>query len=225
MNAPRHCFRSAPLLLALLILSLPALGQAQEKRPDQATPPNAEQQPFTAPSPSQSAPSSGAAADALDYRIGPGDVLAIRFWRDNDLSAEVVVRPDGLITLPVLNEVEAVGLTTEELRERVAEKALKFVTQPPVVSVFVRQIRSRSVYITGRVVRPGTYSLNGPLTVVQLIALAGGLGEYAKSKEIVILRAEGDKQVSFRFNYKDVVNLRALTQNIALRPGDTVIVP
>jgi polysaccharide export outer membrane protein len=214
---------TAAILLALAILAMPAVSRAQATPVQEPAPAASAGAPATDPG-RQAAPSSSV-AEMLDYRIGVGDVLAVLFWRDKDLSAEVVVRPDGIITLPVLNEVEAVGLTTEELRERVAEKALKFVAQPPVVSVVVRQIHSRSVYITGRVLRPGTYPLNGPLTVVQLIATAGGLTEYAKASKIVIVRTENEKQVSFRFNFKDVVNQKALSQNITLRPGDTVIVP
>lgn len=214
---------AAAVLVAFSIAALPAMSYAQAA-PAQGSEPAA---PTAAPATDAARPAapSSSVVEMLDYRIGVGDVLAVLFWRDKDLSAEVVVRPDGIITLPVLNEVEAVGLTTEELRERVAEKALKFVAQPPVVSVVVRQIHSRSVYITGRVLRPGTYPLNGPLTVVQLIATAGGLTEYAKASKIVIVRTENDKQVSFRFNFKDVINQKALSQNITLRPGDTVIVP
>jgi polysaccharide export outer membrane protein len=201
--------RRSLYLFALLTVGLPAVLCAQDA---------------PASSPQPSGPSI-VVAQLLDYRIGPGDVLAVLFWRDKDLSSEVVVRPDGLITLPVINEVEAAGLTTEQLRERVAEKAAKFVTQAPIVSVVVRQIHSRSVYITGRVLKPGSYPLSGPLTVVQLIALAGGLGEYANKSRIVIIRTEQDRQVSYKFNYNDVANRRALDQNIALRPGDSVIVP
>jgi polysaccharide export outer membrane protein len=219
----RDRWTTAAILLAFWVAGLPAVSSAQDT-PAQGSAPAASTAAPATDAARPAAPSSSV-AEMLDYRIGVGDVLAVLFWRDKDLSAEVVVRPDGIITLPVLNEVEAVGLTTEELRERVAEKALKFVAQPPVVSVVVRQIHSRSVYITGRVLRPGTYPLNGPLTVVQLIATAGGLTEYAKASKIVIVRTEGDKQVSFRFNFKDVINQKELGQNIALRPGDTVIVP
>lgn len=197
-------------LCVLLTLAIPAASRGQ------AVP---------AGPPAQAQESSSAVAQLMDYRIGPGDVLAVLFWRDKDMSSEVVVRPDGLITLPVLNEVEAAGLTTEQLRERIAEKAGNFVAQPAIVSVVVRQIHSRSVYITGRVLKPGAYPLTGPLSVVQLIALAGGLGEYANKSRIVILRTERDRQVAYRFNYKDVANRRALDQNITLRPGDSVIVP
>ncbi len=213
---------AAAILLAFSIVAMPAGARAQDTRAQQPAPATPAASPLAAQAPGGP---SGSVAEMLDYRIGVGDVLAVLFWRDKDLSAEVVVRPDGIITLPVLNEVEAVGLTTEELRERIAQQALKFVAQPPVVSVVVRQIHSRSVYITGRVLRPGTYPLNGPLTVVQLIATAGGLTEYAKASKIVIVRTENDKPVSFRFNFKDVINQKALDQNIALRPGDTVIVP
>jgi polysaccharide export outer membrane protein len=195
-----------------MTLVTPAARSAQEPAGAQAQSPAVQETPDSA-------------AQLKDYRIGPGDVLAVLFWRDKELSGEVVVRPDGLITLPVLNEVEAAGLTTEELRARVTERALKFVAQPPIVSIVVRQINSRSVYITGRVNKPGPYTIYGPMRVLQLIALAGGLAEFADSTKILIVRNENNVQTSFLFNYKDVVNRRALEQNIALQPGDTVVVP
>ena len=214
------CWHIAYLVVAALALVTPAVNSAQAPTtaPAQA-PAGVPAQPPTAATP----PS--AAAQLKDYKIGPGDVLAVLFWREKELSGEVVVRPDGLITLPVLNEVEAAGLTTEELRARVTERAMKFVTQTPIVSIVVRQINSRSVYITGKVNKPGPYTIYGPMRVLQLIALAGGLAEFADSSKILIVRTENDKQTSFLFNYKDVVKKRALAQNIALQPGDTVVVP
>lgn len=214
---PGSCMRASIYMLVLFMFGTAAASSAQDTTPSTAVtaPP--------APSPPPADPTT--VSQMMDYRIGPGDVLAVLFWRDKDLSSDVVVRPDGLISLPVLNEVQAAGLTTEQLRERVAEKAAKFVAQPPIVSVVVRQILSRSVYITGRVLKPGSYQLSGPLTVVQLIALAGGLGEYAAKNRIVIIRTEQNRQVSYLFNYNDASNRKALEQNIALRPGDSVIVP
>lgn len=158
------------------------------------------------------------------YVIGPLDVLEILFWKDKDLSAEVVVRPDGKISLPLLNEIEAGGLTPEQLRFRVLESARRFVEEPT-ASVIVKQINSRSVFIMGEVLKPGTYPLGGPTSVLQLIAVAGGLSEFASRDEIVVLRAaEGDTQ-RFRVNYNDVLNGKDLKQNLQLRPGDTVVVP
>jgi polysaccharide export outer membrane protein len=159
-----------------------------------------------------------------DYVIGPGDVLAIVFWRETDMSAEVIVRPDGRISIPLLNDVEAVGLTPEQLRERLVAAAQR-VVQDPNVTVVVKQIHSRRVFITGEVGKPGPYPLLGSLNVLQLISMAGGLLEYADDKNISIMRNEKGQTTSFRFNYRDFVNRKNLKQNIELRPGDTVIVP
>jgi polysaccharide biosynthesis/export protein len=159
-----------------------------------------------------------------DYVIGPDDVLQVVFWREKEMSAEVVVRPDGQITLPLINDVHAAGLTPEELRVRVAEEASRFVADPT-VAVVVKTINSRRVFITGQVANPGVYSITSPLTVVQLITIAGGVLEYAKEKEIRVMRVENGRTVAYRFNYRDVSRGRNLRQNIELKPGDTVVVP
>jgi polysaccharide biosynthesis/export protein len=159
-----------------------------------------------------------------DYVIGPDDLLAIVFWRDKDMSAEVAVRPDGRISLPLLNEIDAAGLTPEALRLKITEAANKYVEQPT-VAVVVKTINSRKVFITGQVGKPGAYPLTGPMTVVQLLTLAGGTSEFADEKDINILRTENGKQVSLRFNYKDVKRGKNLAQNIELKPNDTVMVP
>ena len=220
----RVCGRSASrhiayLAIAVLTFASPAVIGAQAPA---AVPPQSPPAVEVAP-PQEPAPNPG--PQLKDYRIGPGDALGVLFWREKELSGEVVVRPDGLITLPVLNEVPAAGLTTEELRTRVIERSMKFMTQAPIVSIVVRQINSRTVYITGKVNRPGPYPIYGPMRVLQLISLAGGLAEFADSSKILIVRSENDKQTSFLFNYKDVVKKAALAQNIALQPGDTVVVP
>jgi polysaccharide biosynthesis/export protein len=168
--------------------------------------------------------STGAVAPPPDYVIGPDDQLSIIFWRDKDLSADVVVRPDGKISLPLLNDVQAGGLTPEQLRQTVTAQAKKYI-EDPTANVIVKQINSRKVFITGEVEKPGTYTLSGPMTVLQLIATAGGLKEYAKKDKIVVLRNEGGNQVRLNFNYKDVVSQKNPSQNIDLRPGDTVVVP
>jgi polysaccharide biosynthesis/export protein len=160
-----------------------------------------------------------------DYVIGPDDVLSIVFWRENDMSADVVVRPDGRISIPVINEVVAMGLTPEQLRQALVSAAERYVEDPN-VSVVVKEIKSRRVFVMGQIGKPGPYPLMGPTTVMQLIALAGGLQEFAKEKEIVILRKQpGAVETSIRFNYREVVNRKNLRQNIELQPGDTVIVP
>jgi polysaccharide biosynthesis/export protein len=146
------------------------------------------------------------------------------YWRDKDMSAEVTVRPDGKISLPLLNDLQAAGLTPDQLRDRLVAESKRFIEDPN-VTVVVRQINSRKVFITGEVNKPGPYPLSGPTTVLQLIAVAGGLRDYADEKNIVIVRTENGRQASYRFNYKDVASRKNLGQNIALKPGDTVIVP
>jgi polysaccharide export outer membrane protein len=185
------------------------------------------------PSPPGAAHASGGAAAPVapasvtlptGYVIGPDDVLAILFWRDKDMSAEVSVRPDGRITLPLLNDVQAAGLTPDQLRLALMTAAAKYVEDPN-VTVAVKAINSRKVFITGNVSKPGAYSLSAPTTVVQLIALAGGLLEFADRKKIIVMRTENGRPIAYPFNYKDVLSRKNLRQNIELKPGDTVVVP
>jgi polysaccharide biosynthesis/export protein len=158
------------------------------------------------------------------YVIGPEDVLGIVFWREKDLSAEVIVRPDGMISLPLLNEIFASGLTPAELRAKVMVEANKLVEDAN-ATVVVKQINSRKVFITGHVAKPGSYPLAGPMNVVQLIALAGGLLEFAEADKIRVMRTENGAPVAHLFNYRQVAEGKSLRQNIELKPGDTVIVP
>lgn len=162
-----------------------------------------------------------------DFTIGPGDVLSVVFWREKDLSADVVVRPDGKISLPLLNDVQAAGLTPDQLREKLMESASRFLEEPN-ATVVVREIHSRQVFITGQVGKPGTYPLTGPTTVVQLIAMAGGVLEYADKENIIVVHLErrpDGEPWSNRVNYSDLMKRKNLQQNIELKPGDTVIVP
>jgi polysaccharide export outer membrane protein len=158
------------------------------------------------------------------YVIGADDVLGIIFWKDADLSGDVTVRPDGKIALPLLNDVQAAGLTPGQLRDAIESEAKRFVADPN-PTVVVRQINSRKVFITGSVAKPGMYPLNSSMSVVQLIALAGGLTEFAKPKDIIVMRNEQGRQMAYPFNYKDLIDRKNLAQNIELKPGDTVMVP
>jgi len=159
------------------------------------------------------------------YVIGVDDVLSILFWRDKDLSApDITVRPDGKVTLPLLNDVQAAGLTPEQLRDTVLDAARKYVEDPN-PTVIVKEIKSRKVFITGQVEKPGPYPLNGTVTVLQLIATAGGLRDFADGKNISVIRVRDSKQAVFEFNYQDLLKKRYLSQNIELTPGDTVVVP
>jgi polysaccharide export outer membrane protein len=201
-----------PATLLVLVTALSGVALAQTPKP--ATPAQPDGAPVIP----------GAIVPPPGYVIGAEDVLAIAFWREKDLSVESAVRPDGMITLPLLNDVHAAGLTPDQLRERIQAGAAKFV-EDPTVTVVVKAINSRKVFITGMVAKPGQYPLTAPTSVMQLIAMAGGLHEYANSKRILIMRTEGGEQVAKPFNYQDVLNRRNLKQNIELLPGDTVIVP
>jgi polysaccharide export outer membrane protein len=181
----------------------------------------------------QQAPAAGPSMDAVavaapavdlpaGYVIGLEDVLSIVFWRDKDMSTDVTVRPDGKISLPLLNEVQAAGLTPAALRAHLAAESKRFFENPN-VTVVVKQINSRRVFITGQIVKPGPYPLAAPTTVLQLISMAGGLKDFADGKNIMIVRHENGRKSSYVFNYKDI--RKNLQQNIELKPGDTVVVP
>jgi len=165
------------------------------------------------------------ARPAPPYVIGPDDVLSIVFWKDKDLSAEVTVRPDGKVSLPLLNDIQAQGRTPDELRDALKQAAQAFVEDPN-PTVMVKEIKSRRVFITGQVEKPGPYPLTGETTVLQLIAMAGGIREFADGSNITIIRkGENGRTEILPFNYRDVLKRKNLTQNVQLKPGDTVVVP
>lgn len=183
------------------------------------------QAPIAPPQVAATAPGNATQIQApADYRIGVGDVLLVTFWREPEMTGEIVVRPDGKITLPLIKEVSAAGLTPVDLQRQLETAAGKFI-QDPNVTVAVRTINSRQVFIMGNVQRPAVYPLNGPTTVLQFLAQAGGVLEFADRSNIVILRSENGKSSTFKFNYDDISRQKNLGQNIELRPGDTVIVP
>ena len=159
-----------------------------------------------------------------DYVIGVADDLEIVYWQDKNMSGAVTVRPDGNISLPLVNDIQAAGLTPDELRQQVATAASKFV-EDPTVSVVVKAINSRKVYVMGQVGKPGPYPLMDSTTVLQMLATAGGLSEYAKAEKITVVRRENGKETPHKFNYKNVSEGKSLQQNIELKPGDTIIVP
>ena len=173
---------------------------------------------------SEATATGGGASLPAGYVIGPEDVLGVLFWRDEDMTGDAVVRPDGMITLPLVGDVRAAGMSPDELKAVIEKEAARYLTEPT-VTILVREINSRKVFITGEVAQPGEYPLTGPLTVLQLIALAGGLNEYADKNGIMTMRLENGQQRGFRFRYNDVARGRDLTQNIFLQPGDTVVVP
>jgi polysaccharide biosynthesis/export protein len=198
----------------------------QQPVPAQQPPPVAP--PATAapvpPAPATVVPPAPAVVVPGDYTIGPDDILSVVFWRDKEMSADVVVRPDGRVTLPLVNDVVAGGLTPEQLRDRIREEAAKYVEDPN-VTVVIKQINSRKVFISGMVGRPGAYPLSGAITVLQMLSMAGGVNEFADDKKIIIMRAENGKQRALKFNLRDVKKGKNLQQNIELKPGDTIVVP
>ena len=166
-----------------------------------------------------------AKASAQDYEIGTGDILEITTWKEPDFSREeVLVRLDGKLTFPLLNDVQAAGLTTLDLKG-VIENGLKDYGSSPVVTVNVRAPLSKRFYILGEVRRTGEYPLVKHLTVLQAFALAGGFTEWASKKEIILLRQEDGKEKIYRINYKDITKGQDLSQNIKLKTDDTIIVP
>jgi polysaccharide export outer membrane protein len=187
-----------------------------------ATTVGAQQAPDSKPATSNGAVPSGVTLPA-GYVIGPEDLLSIVFWRDKELSADVVVRPDGKVSLPLLNDVQAAGYTPEQLSEVLVKAATKYIADPS-ATVIVKAVNSRKVYILGEVAKPGTVPLTGEMNVLQLIAVAGGLLEYADKENITVVRMENGREQRFKFNYKDVIKGKKIEQNIQLKPGDTVLV-
>ena len=168
-------------------------------------------------------PTSGPQADVA-YKIGPQDMLQIDVWKEPEITRVVPVRPDGKITLPLLNDVQAAGLTPMELASAISDGLKKYINNPQ-VSVSVSTINSRRVYVTGEVTKPGAFPMLPNMTVLQALTSAGGFTQFAKIKSIYILRSEGGKQVKVPFNYKAVVEGKKPEENIELQTGDTVVVP
>jgi len=162
-------------------------------------------------------------ADGPDYVIGADDTLHISVWKEPDLSETLPVRPDGKITMPLLNDVEAAGLTPLQLKNLLTEKLRKYLEDPR-VTVVVTGMNSRRIFVTGEVTHSGAMPLLPHMTMLQALA-AAGFTQFANLKAIYLLRNEGGKQVKYPFNYKQVVKGRHPEQNIPLQPGDTVVVP
>jgi polysaccharide export outer membrane protein len=159
-----------------------------------------------------------------EYSVGESDVLRVNVWKEPEVSQTVVVRTDGSISMPLINEVRVAGMTPLTIQQVIADKLKAFLTNPQ-VTVTVMEIHSKHAFITGEVAHPGGYSLNTETTVLQLIAQAGGFTPFARKDDIVVLRAENGKQQRLRFKYKEVISGKKTDQNISLRPGDTVVVP
>ncbi len=163
-------------------------------------------------------------ADSDTYIIGPEDVLSINVWREETLTGQVPVRSDGKISLPLIDEIHAAGLTPLQLKEKLTLRLKEFIDNPN-VSVIVVQANSQKVYVSGEVRTPGVYPLRGETTLLQVIPMAGGFTEWADQKKVLIIRKEGEKDKRIVVNYKKIVSGEDMSYNIKLKPGDTVIVP
>jgi polysaccharide biosynthesis/export protein len=159
-----------------------------------------------------------------EYAVGSGDVMHIDVWQEAELSETAVVRPDGNISVPLINEVKVSGMTPPQIQQTIAQRLAKYVNNPK-VTVTVSEIHSKQAFITGEVTRPGEYPLNTQITVLQLIAQAGGFTPFAKTEHIVILRTVNGAQQRIGFKYKEVLRGEKTDQNITVQSGDTVVVP
>jgi polysaccharide export outer membrane protein len=165
---------------------------------------------------------SGAVKD--EYRMGPGDILHVSVWNNEELTLDVMVRPDGKISLPLIQDVTAAGLTAEELRS-IIEVRLKEYLIEPVVTATVKEVNYPKFFIMGEISKPGTYPLRERLTVLQAISLAGGFTQFATPRNIRLIRNNGSTRENIRINYYELIRSGDQDKNLFLVPGDTVIVP
>lgn len=195
------------LAILLLLVSTPVMADQNSATGDP-------------PAPNAVAP---ATADP-SYVIGSQDVLEISVWKDPELTQTVPVRPDGKISMPLLNDIQAAGLTPNQLKAQITDGLKKFMTDP-IVTVIVSQINSQRVYITGEVTKTGAYPLLPGMTILQALSSAGGFTNFANTKKIYMFRTVNGKRVVFPFNYRDVIRGKSIDQNVVLEAGDTIVVP
>jgi polysaccharide export outer membrane protein len=208
--------RAAITTAILLVGSLAAFGQTQTQT---------QEKPQTPPTPNpasteKSTEGSAAAVDPNKYLIGPEDILFIRVWREPDFTLPAAVRPDGKITMPLIGDVQAGDQTPAQLTKTITELLSKYLNNPD-VNVMVQEVRSKKYYIDGEVLRPGSFLLVTPTTILEALSGAGGFRDFANTKKIRILR----KGKILYFNYRDVSKGKNLEQNILVESGDHIIVP
>lgn len=223
LGVERHAARYI-LVCALLVVQIPAgsmaMGQAQAALASGST---AGSTATAGDAKAEDVP--GGKTNRLSYVIGPGDMLAVNVWKDPELSRTMPVRPDGHISLPLIGEVPAAGLTAAQLQHSIVDKLTTYISHPE-VSVSVQEIKSRKFNIVGRVIKAGEYDLTRPTTVLDGIAMAGGFQDFAHVKKIYILRpVTGASPAVLPFNYKKVIKGESTDQNVQLQPGDTIVVP
>ena len=205
------------LALGLLAGSMCLAAQDTPQKPEQAPAQEAAKPETAEPAKTVPLPVN---VNPKTFSLGPEDIILVRVWREPDLSGQLVVRPDGKITMPLIREVDAAGLSPEQLTARISEALSKYINNPQVL-VQVLAVRSKRYLISGEIFRPGAYPLATPTTVFEAITLAGGFRDFANKKKITILR--GAERL--RFNYNDIVKGRKLSQNVLLENGDKIVVP
>ncbi len=210
-NVVRNVVSAVLTLLCGLLVSISAVAQ------NQAAPPSRSDAASTAPLKSDSG---GAAVDPKTYVIGAQDVLMIKVWREMDFTGPYTVRPDGKISMPLVGDVQASGLTPERLGEQLKQALSNFINSPD-VTVSLQTVGSKKFYITGEVNRAGEYTLATPTKVFDALSNAGGFRDFANKKKIIIIR--GTERI--KFNYQDILKGKNLEQNIFLENGDTIVVP
>lgn len=218
-SSPLPLFRILRLTTLCALLALAAFSQETEPGPPEEPVPPIQEGGGAAVSDERL----GAAAGAVDpntYRIGAGDVVSIRVWREPELTSQQAVRPDGKLTMPLIGDINAVDLTPNEIAAGITKQLQEFIINPNVM-VVVLQVRSKKYTITGEIGRPGSYPLLVPTTVMDAITNAGGFRDFANRKKITVLR--GDER--FKFNYNDAIKGKNKEQNIELRDGDLIVVP
>ena len=167
---------------------------------------------------------SGSGRDARDYIIGPGDLIEVVVWKSEDLSGQFRVRPDGKFSMPLIGDVLAAGKTTDSINEQIQTKLELFV-ESPFVSTIIRETASNRVFVLGEVRTPGAYPIEGTLTVLQALALAGGFTEFAIRDRLVLIRGSGEKQQKYTLSYRKILSEPGGEFNMVLKRGDTLVVP
>ena len=201
-----HSIKS--LLILSLVLLMPAAG-AQQAPPQQK--------------PAEPAAASETRPEPL-YVIQPNDILEIFVWKESELTRKVLVRPDGRISFPLVQDMQASGISPGELRDKIESRLKEYLTAPT-VTVIVDAIQSYRIYVVGKVQKPGALVVEKPVTVLQALALAGGFQDFAKDSEITVIRNLARENIVFDFNYRDVIKGKQSTQNILLRSGGAIVVP
>jgi len=206
-------------IVASIVMSLMIAGLAAAQDPAKRAP-----APAAAAAPTNAAPASaaGGAPVGADYKIGIDDVLDIAVWNNTTVSRTVPVRPDGKISLPLLNEVQAAGLTPSQLRASLMSKLVEYMPTPE-VSVIVREVHSNKISVLGEVRKAGRYEISQRATVLDAVALAGGFNDFARRTKLVIMRQEGTGTKRIPINYNRIVAEE--DDNVVLQPGDIVVVP